>query len=186
MRRAGFRVLDADVSIITGRGDGGETDLLFGRRIAKTSLRVEALGAVDELNAALGLARAAGLKEEAEEIVDRVQGHLVALMGELAVLPEDAERYAASAFEKLGHADALWIEDTARDFEQRGVRFKGWARPGVEHSEARAGLDFARAVCRRAERTVLKLHETGEEVPPSVRLFFNRLSDLLWILARAG
>ncbi len=174
------------MSIITGRGDAGETDLLFGRRIAKTSIRVEALGAIDELNAALGLARAAGLKEETEAIVDRVQGHLVALMGELAVLPEDRERYASSAFEKLGDTDVLWVEETARAFEKRGVKFKGWARPGVEHSVAKAGLDFARTACRRAERAVLKLHESGEAVAAPVRLFFNRLSDLLWILARVA
>ena len=61
------------MSIITGRGDDGETDLLFGRRISKTSQRIEVLGTVDELNAALGLARAAGATEEVEAIIDRVQ-----------------------------------------------------------------------------------------------------------------
>ena len=61
------------MSIITGRGDEGETDLLFGRRIAKTALRVEVLGCVDELNAALGLARAAGATPEAEALIDPVQ-----------------------------------------------------------------------------------------------------------------
>lgn len=183
---SGAATLDSGMSIITGRGDGGETDLLFGRRIAKTSRRVGVLGAVDELNAALGLARAAGLKIESEEIVDRVQQHLVALMGELAVLSEDEERYAASSFEKLTSGDVEWIAETARGFEKRGVKFKGWARPGVEHSVAKAGLDFARSVCRRAEREVLVLHESEGGVSEPVRLFFNRLSDLLWILARTG
>ena len=83
-------------------------------------------------------------------------------------------------------SDLAWIEATGRDIERRGVVFKGWARPGAEHSMARAGMDFARTVARRAERAVLMLHESGEEVPEHLRLFFNRLSDLLWILARTA
>ncbi len=174
------------MSIITGRGDDGDTDLLFGRRIAKTSLRVGVLGTVDELNAALGLARASGAEEEVEAIIDRMQDLLVGLMGQFACQPGDEERYATAGFAAVGEADLAWVETTAKDFESRGIVFKGWARPGVEHSMARAGMDFARTVARRAERSVLQLHESGEEVPEVLRLFFNRLSDLLWILARAA
>jgi cob(I)alamin adenosyltransferase len=173
------------MSIITGRGDSGETDLLFGKRVAKTSSRVEALGAVDELNAALGLARASGLTEEIESIVDQIQEKLVGLMGQLACLPEDVARYDEKGYAKVVPTDVNWLEEKAKDFEGRGIRFTGWARPGVEHSVARAGLDVARAVARRAERRVWQLHEEGELVPGAVRLYFNRLSDLLWILARA-
>jgi cob(I)alamin adenosyltransferase len=173
------------MSIITGRGDSGETDLLFGKRVAKTGSRVEALGAVDELNAALGLARASGLADEVEEIVDQVQEKLVGLMGQLACLPEDAGRYDEKGYAKVIEEDVKWLEAKAHEFEERGIRFTGWARPGVEHSLARAGLDVARAVARRAERRVWQLHEEGEVVPETVRLYFNRLSDLLWILARA-
>lgn len=174
------------MSIITGRGDEGETDLLFGRRISKTSLRIEVLGTVDELNAALGLARAAGATDEVEAIIDRVQDLLVGLMGQFACLSCDEDRHVKAGFAKVTEADLEWIESTAKEFEGRGITFKGWARPGVEHSMARAGLDFARAVARRAERAVLKLDEAGGEVAPLLRLFFNRLSDLLWILARAA
>lgn len=173
------------MSIITGRGDSGETDLLFGKRAAKTGLRVEALGAVDELNAALGLARASGLADEVESIVDQVQEKLVGLMGQLACLPNDTQRYDEKGYAKLGDEDVAWLESTAHEYEDRGIRFTGWARPGVEHSVARAGLDMARSVARRAERRVWALHEEGETVAEPVRLFFNRLSDLLWILARA-
>ncbi|WP_193214230.1 cob(I)yrinic acid a,c-diamide adenosyltransferase [Luteolibacter marinus] len=174
------------MSIITGRGDEGETDLLFNRRIGKTSRRVEVLGTVDELNAALGLARAAGANQEVEGVIDRVQELLVALMGQFACLPEDEARYAAAGYAAVGESDLEWVEATARDFERRGVVFKGWARPGVEHSLARAGMDLARTTARRAERSVLLLHEGGEDVPRVLRLFFNRLSDLLWILARSA
>ncbi|MEM9237269.1 MAG: cob(I)yrinic acid a,c-diamide adenosyltransferase [Verrucomicrobiota bacterium] len=173
------------MSIITGRGDSGETDLLFGKRTSKTGCRIEALGAIDELNAALGLARASGLAEEVEGIVDRIQDNLVGLMGQLACLPEDEERYLESKMARIGEEDVLWLEEVAGEFESRGIQFKGWARPGAEHSVSRGALDLARTVARRAERRVWELHETEGAVPEVVRLFFNRLSDLLWILARA-
>ena len=113
--------------------------------------------------------------------MNAVQERLVGLMGQLACLPEDMGRYKYVA---LTLEDVDWVEAEARKFEMRGVRFTGWARPGAEGSLARAGLDFARAMARRAERSVLALHESGEDVPEAVRLFFNRVSDLLWILAR--
>ena len=172
------------MSIITGRGDSGETDLLFGRRIAKTSLRIDALGCVDELNAALGVARAAATQPEWIALIDAIQVRLVGLMGRLATLPVDEARYLEKNFVWIEVADVEWIVAQAHQFEARGVRFTGWARPGAEGSLARANVDFARAVARRAERSVLALHESGEPVPEIVRLFFNRLADLLWILAR--
>ncbi|MFY7817819.1 MAG: cob(I)yrinic acid a,c-diamide adenosyltransferase [Akkermansiaceae bacterium] len=171
------------MSIITKRGDEGETDLLFGRRIRKTSLRVQALGAIDELNAALGLARAAGLRKEIEEIIDRVQEKLVAAMGQLATLPEDYDRYTYAA---IGAGDVAWLEQMAKDMESRGVRFTDWARPGAEGAIASAALDMARTVARRAERQSWELHEQGGEVSADVLLFLNRISDMMWILARVS
>jgi cob(I)alamin adenosyltransferase len=171
------------MSIITKRGDEGETDLLFSRRIRKTSLRVQALGAVDELNTALGLARAAGLRPEIETIIDRVQEKLVAAMGQLATLPEDRKRYTYAA---IAPEDVTWVEETAQEMESRGVRFTGWARPGAEGAIASAALDMARAVARRAELQSWELHESGGEVNQDVLLFLNRISDLCWILARVS
>lgn len=174
------------MSIITGRGDSGETDLLFGKRIAKTSLRIDALGHVDELNSALGLARAAAQDPEWIALIDKLQEKLIGLMGQLATLPEDMPRYEEKNYAMLTREDLDWLVAEARKYEAQGVRFTGWARPGAEGSLARAGLDFARSVTRRAERGMLALHESGQEVPEVVRLFFNRLSDLLWILARVS
>ncbi|HVJ46180.1 MAG TPA: cob(I)yrinic acid a,c-diamide adenosyltransferase [Luteolibacter sp.] len=174
------------MSIITGRGDSGETDLLFGKRIAKTSVRIGALGAIDEFNSALGLARAAGGDPEIIAIIDELQAKLIGLMGELGCVPDDVARYAETFKSSLTMADVDHFQSIARDFEKRGVKFTGWARPGAEGSLAKAGLDFARAAARRAEREVWRLHETGESVSDPVRLFFNRVSDLLWILARVG
>jgi cob(I)alamin adenosyltransferase len=172
------------MSIITGRGDEGETDLLFGRRIAKTALRIEALGCVDELNAALGMARASGANADWVALIDQLQEKLIGLMGQLATLPEDMERYHGTKFPLITTGDVDWVVGEAHKLEAQGIRFTGWARPGAEGCLARAGVDFARSVARRAERAILRLHESGEPVPEEVRLFFNKLADLLWILAR--
>lgn len=175
-----------EMSIITRRGDDGTTDLMFGRRISKTSLRCAALGAVDELNAAIGLARAADTEGRHVEILDRVQNLLFGLMGQLACLPEDRETYREKGYSALGEQDVEWLTGTAKRIEEAGVRFTHWAVPGAEGSMARAHLDHARTVSRRAEREVVLLHEDGGEVPETVRVFLNRVSDLLWILARSG
>jgi len=172
------------MSIITGRGDQGETDLLFGRRIAKTSVRVGAIGTVDELNAILGIARASGLGAHASEVVDGVQHRLVHLMGQLATLSGDAERYHAAGYGRIEALDVAWIENHARALEASGLKFTGWARPGAGAPPASAQLDFARAIARRAERDVRLLEDEDGPVAPEVLLFLNRLSDLLWLMAR--
>lgn len=172
------------MSIITGRGDQGQTDLLFGKRIAKSSLRVECLGCVDELNAALGMARAAAPAAEWAAFVDQLQEKLIGLMGQLATLPADEEKYRQKGFPWISEEDVDWVGAEALFHESRGLHFEGWARPGAEGCQGRAAIDMARAVCRRAERAVWHLHESGEPVPEPVRLFFNRLADLLWIFAR--
>lgn len=172
------------MSIITGRGDHGETDLLFGKKMAKSSLRAETLGCVDELNAALGLARAASGDAEFVERIDTIQNRLFGLMGELAYEVGDAGKYSEKGYAKITAADVEEIEALARKIEAAGVRFTGWAVPGKAGSIERAALDFARTAARRAERAVWRLHESGVEVAENVRVFLNRLSDLLWILAR--
>ena len=173
------------MSIITQRGDDGMTDLMFGRRISKTSLRFIALGTIDELNAAIGLARVADTDEKHIEILDRLQNLLFSLMGQLACLPEDQKKYEEKGYSALTQEDLEWLTETAKQIESRGVKFSHWAVPGAEGSMSSAHLDFARTVSRRAERDVLILHEDGGEVPEVVRVFLNRVSDLMWILARA-
>lgn len=172
------------MSIITGRGDSGETDLLFGKRISKGSQRIACLGAVDELNAALGVARAEVTTGKWVELVDHIQAKLVGLMGQLAVLPGDELLYREKGYAIITAEDVQWLTDEAHAYEKRGIRFEGWARPGEEGCLARAQIDMARSIARRAEREIWQLHESGEAVPEPVRLFMNRLSDLLWILAR--
>lgn len=172
------------MSITTRRGDDGETDLLFGRRISKTSLRVEALGSVDELNSALGLARASGLPESTVALIDAIQERLVALMGQLACLPGDEARYAEKGYAVIREEDLDWLERLIGRIESEHGLSRGWSRPGAKGGPGLAALNLACAVTRRAERAVLRLHESGEAVPETVRRCFNRLSDLLWLLAR--
>ena len=170
------------MSIVTGRGDEGETDLLFGKRIAKDSPRMEAIGAADELTAALGVARISCKGAEFEAAIDWMQDRLVALMGELAVLPEDASRSGQDGYPLVVPEDVTRAESAARVIEEGGVSLDGWARPGKAGNALAAQLEMARAICRRAERRVLAL---GAEVGnPSIPLFLNRLSDWLWLAAR--
>lgn len=170
------------MSIVTKTGDDGETGLLFGRRLAKTDPRIEAVGALDELNTALGVVRATGGSAETVATIDRLQERLVGLMGEVGILPEDAERYATEGYPVLGEAQVTEVEAEAKRLEAKGLNFDGWARPGAQGSLVAAHLDVARTVCRRAERRVLALG-TGV-ANRNVTVFLNRASDLIWLLAR--
>jgi cob(I)alamin adenosyltransferase len=170
------------MSIVTKRGDDGRTDLLFGKRISKAEDRVEAIGAVDELNAALGVVRVTGDRPGLHELVDQMQMKLIALMGELAVDPSDVETYVASGLARVSEADVADLEATAARIEAEVPPPKHWVRPGAAENLVAAHLDVARTVCRRAERRVLAL---GEMMPnQQVVLFLNRASDVLWLLAR--
>ncbi len=159
---------------------------MFGHRTSKTDVRIEALGTVDELTSALGLARAAGLSPEFEQAVDRIQGDLIGLMGLLSCVTSDRNRYQEKGFALIGAQDVNWIETLAKEIEAKTGRFTDWARPGAEHSLVKAGFDFARAVARRAERRVWHLHETDGPLPDAVLTYLNRLSDLLWLMARVA
>lgn len=173
------------MSIITKRGDDGCTDLMFGKRSPKSAPRLEAYGTVDELNSMLGVARAAGVSPGTEEKIDGVQARLVGLMGELATLEEDLPKYDEKGYARIRREDVAWLEELSHTMEKEcDIRFRGWARPGREATLGSAQLDLARAVCRRAERRVAVLRDAGALSNIESALFLNRLSDLLWILAR--
>ncbi len=177
-----FRGLAVAVSIVTRTGDDGTTALMYGRRVPKNHPRVEAYGAVDELNAALGLARATANENFISENLLAIQKDLVGLMGELAVLPEDLPRYVRDGYPVVTPQMTAKLDACVREIEAQGVTFKGWATPGATlHS---AALDVARTVCRRAERRVCGLRETGELPNAGIIIYLNRLSDLLWLMAR--
>jgi cob(I)alamin adenosyltransferase len=170
-------------SISTRAGDDGTTGLLYGQRVPKDHPQIEAVGAFDELNVALG---AAGLvaSPETRELIQAAQRTLVALMGELACAEPDAARYAASKFAKLTEQDIRRLDEAVAAHEARGVSFDGWALPGA--NPAAIALDLARVAARRAERRLTALPASGRAVRPELRQWINRLSDLLWLMARAA
>ena len=171
------------MSIATKTGDDGTTALMYGRRVPKTDVRIAANGAVDELNAALGVARAALADGFVTEKILAIQKELVVLMGELAVLPEDRERFAKSGFQFAGTAMVDRLTAHVDDLEKNHrISYEGWATPGA--TPASAALDLARTVCRRAERAVLALGESGAPVNAEIVRYLNRLSDLCWLWAR--
>jgi len=170
------------LSIVTKTGDNGTTGLMYNRRVAKTHPRVETYGAVDELNAALGLARATATEDFVRDSLLATQKELVTLMGELATVPEDRERYVKDGFALVDSAMTLRLEGLVKEIEAQKIAYKGWATPGASvHS---AALDMARTICRRAERRVCELKEAGEVQNAEIIVYLNRLSDLLWLMAR--
>jgi cob(I)alamin adenosyltransferase len=170
------------MSIVTKTGDKGFTGLMYNHRVSKSHPRVEAYGCVDELNAAIGLARASAGHEFVSAPLLRIQKDLVTVMGELATLPEDMARYRQDGFPVVTLELKIKLEDLVREIEQHHVSFKGWSTPGANVSSA--ALDVARTTCRRSERRISALHESGDPLNPEILIYLNRLSDLLWLLAR--
>jgi cob(I)alamin adenosyltransferase len=171
-------------SIATRTGDDGTTGLLYGRRVPKNHPQIESVGAFDELNAALGLAKATCPDAARRAELEKIQNGLVALMGELACAESDAKKYAASKYAKLGETELAWADAAVAALESQKIRFDGWATPGANvHA---AALDLARTTARRAERQLTAMPAHGRTVRPVVRKWVNRISDLLWLMARAA
>ena len=170
------------MSIATKTGDGGTTGLMYNRRVSKRHPRVEAYGAVDELNAALGLARASASNPDHNSRLEGIQKDLVILMGELATQAEDLPRYAKDGFSLVSSGLTAKLDLIVREIESQNVSFKGWATPGA--NLAAATLDVARTACRRAERRVCALQEAGQLHNAEIIIYLNRLSDALWLMAR--
>jgi cob(I)alamin adenosyltransferase len=171
------------MSIATKTGDEGETSLMYGRRVPKTDARVDAYGCVDELNAALGLARASTGDAFLGEQILGVQKELVVVMGELATAAEDLDRYKKDGFQLTQAAMTGRLTAVVDDLEKNKLdKFKDWSIPGK--TMVSAALDLARTTCRRAERRVAVLMETDEKFNREILRYLNRLSDLCWLLAR--
>jgi len=171
------------MSIATKTGDDGTTGLMFNRRVLKTDLRIAACGACDELNAALGMARAWNPDPFIADRILIIQKELVTLMGELGLDEEDRGRYLEKGFHFMesSQPDRLteWIDDLEQNHK---ISYKHWATPGSTQNSAL--LDQARVVCRRAERAIYTMKEDGYPVTEPITRYLNRLSDLLWLWAR--
>ena len=169
--------------VYTRKGDRGETALVGGRRVAKDSARIVAYGTIDELNSSLGVVRAHAVRETGPaparlvEILQRIQNELFDLGSELAT-PPDAEyegMWRASA------AEVTTLEKTIDECQKSLEPLKSFVLPGG--GTLGALLHVSRTVCRRAEVEVLRLSRV-EPVNPFAIGYVNRLSDLLFVLAR--
>jgi cob(I)alamin adenosyltransferase len=171
------------MSIVTKTGDKGETSLMYGRRVPKSDPRVDSYGCVDELTAALGLARSISIEKFLSEEILAAQKDLIVVMGELATTPQDRERYVKDGFHLSTGAMVDRITAVIVDLEKdKSLYPKDWVIPGG--TSASAALDFARATCRRAERHIAAFMADDKDFNPEILRYLNRLSDLLWVLAR--
>ncbi len=165
--------------VVTRGGDRGETSLADGRRVPKSDPRVEAYGAVDELNASVGLAFAAlPARSRFRPWLTRIQNDLFDLGADLAAPPDDSGRSRLRVEER----QVLWLDAACEEANRALPPLRTFVLPGG--SEASARLHVARTVCRRAERRAVSLSRR-EPVNPHAVAYLNRLGDLLFILARA-
>jgi cob(I)alamin adenosyltransferase len=166
------------VKIYTRTGDEGMTGLLGNRRLQKDDVRIETYGTVDELNALLGLARAHGLDRAADELVAQLQNELFVVGSALADVSPTGRFHNAITSEHVARLEAA-IDALETELEP----LTQFILPGG--SLAAAHIHLARTVCRRAERLTVKLwQKPGEYVSKTLIAYLNRLSDLLFVLAR--
>jgi len=165
------------MSIATKRGDAGQTGLAGGIRVSKSSLRVETYGTVDELNSVLGMARSHCDDADIAERTKLIQRELFRIGSGLATPPESRKPQVPITEEMVEG-----LTKQVHEIEATEGLLSDWSLPG-EHP-AGSVYDVARTVCRRAERGVVRLMESGEGVNPNALAYLNRLSDLLWLFAR--
>jgi len=169
------------VKIYTRRGDAGQTDLFGGDRVGKDALRVAAYGDVDELNASIGLAAASGADSALEDSLRTIQSALFDLGASLAT--PDAGHRKKAGVEGVGAADVFALEALIDRLEEPLEKLTVFILPGG--SLPAAAFHVARTACRRAERTVVRLAGVaGESVEETSLRYLNRLSDLLFVMAR--
>ncbi len=165
------------MKIYTRTGDAGDTSLFGGQRVPKDAVRIEAYGTVDELNSVLGIVRADNTHKEIDNILKRVQEELFELGADLAT-PRPSTAKTVKRFET---GDAAPLEKQIDALDARLKPLKNFVLPGGSPVAAR--LHFARTICRRAERAVVRLSR-NEDIGDGITTYLNRLSDLLFVLAR--
>ena len=164
--------------VTTGTGDTGYTGLLGSERVAKYDPRPDTFGTVDEATSALGLARAMAQDPKVKEIIYRIQNELYILMAELATTPENYEKMGF----RMTAEHVQWLEQVEESLKQEVEIPNKFVIPGDTLDGA--ALDLARTIIRRAERMAVKLLHDGVIQNGEVIRYLNRLSDLVFILAR--
>lgn len=170
--RTGKRLVD-----LTGAGDDGSTALLGGGRAPKDDLRIEAYGTVDEASSVLGLARSLAQAARTREVCEELQRGLYRLGAELATNPEQEGRFG-----RLTAPDVERLEAITSELEAVAPMPREFVLPGA--TPASAALDVARTVVRRAERRAISLAAAADDVSSDARAWLNRLSLVLFVLAR--
>jgi len=165
------------MSIATKHGDGGQTALAGGVRVSKADLRVETYGSVDELTSVLGFARSICKNDDIRSSTESIQKTLFRLGSLLATAPGSIANPPTITAEDVEELTTLVHRIEATE----GI-LADWSLPGA-HTEA-AAYEIARTVCRRAERNLVRLIESGAPVDPQVLAYLNRLSDVLWLFGR--
>jgi cob(I)alamin adenosyltransferase len=165
------------MKIYTRTGDAGDTSLFGGQRVPKDALRIEAYGTVDELNSVLGMVRAENSDPELEAILEPIQDRLFDIGADLAT-PRSTER---KAIRRIEAREAQQLERVIDGLEPQLKPLRAFIIPGG--ARVAALLHFARTVCRRAERTIVRLSR-NEDIGDAIIIYLNRLSDLLFVLAR--
>jgi cob(I)alamin adenosyltransferase len=159
----------------TKLGDQGDTGILGPGRVSKSSLRIEAVGSLDEASSALGFARALAASEKTKNILLQTQKTLYVLMSEVSALPSTAHQ-----FDKLGQEDVAWLENQISELEAQVELPRDFILPGT--NPASSALSLARTIVRRAERRVIALFEAGEINKSTIIAYLNRLSSLIFTL----
>jgi cob(I)alamin adenosyltransferase len=165
------------MKIYTKTGDAGETGLPGGGRVPKDAAVTEVCGNADELNTVLGVARAAGLPDDVDLLLDRIQSQLFDLGAEIA-----RRGAATDSACRIDAADVQGLEEAIDHFEAELPPLRNFILPGG--TPAAAQLHLARAVCRRAERSLVSMMREVPSLSPQILIYLNRLSDLLFVLAR--
>ena len=169
--------LNGPIKIYTKTGDDGDTGLFGGPRVRKDAARIEAYGTVDELNAVLGCARCEPLPAEIDSLLACVQRELFDLGAELAT-PDPSKL----SLQVLNLPQIAALESAIDEHEARLAPLKQFILPGG--TKGASWLHLARTVCRRAERRLVSL-SAAESISPQLVVYLNRLSDLLFVLARS-
>lgn len=162
------------VKFFTGTGDDGTTGLLGEGRVKKYDFRMETLGTIDELSAALGLARSFGNSSHGE-IIKKIQVHLYEIMAEIA-----ASEQKQLIYRKIDDTYVYFLEQSIEQVSTGLASPHGFILPG--DTQSAAALSMARAICRRAERRVVELFDEGVIENKAISVYFNRLSSLLYVM----
>lgn len=165
------------MKIYTKTGDDGSTSLFGGTRVQKNNIRINAYGTIDELNSVIGIAVSGDINDEIKFELENIQNVLFQIGSELA----SPENVKSNIIKRTSEEDVKNLETLIDKFDEKLPPLKNFILPGGNNSAAQ--LHFARTVCRRAERIIVELKEF-ELVSKNVLIYVNRLSDLLFVLAR--